>query len=113
MNRIIKNRIIKIGSRDSALAVIQAQIVMDAVKKTNPAIDFELVRYKTTGDKILDKSLDSIGGKGLFIKELEQALADGSIDIAIHSYKDMTFGFFIGHILVAVNGYVNAAVREG
>jgi len=82
-------RIIRIGSRDSALAVIQAQIVMEAVKETNPTIDFELVCYKTTGDKILDKSLDTIGGKGLFIKELEQALADGSIDIAVHSYKDM------------------------
>jgi len=80
---------IRIGSRDSALAVIQAQIVIDAVKKTNPTINFEIVTIKTTGDKILDQSLDTVGGKGLFIRELESALADGSIDIAVHSYKDM------------------------
>ena len=85
------NRTIKVGSRDSALAVIQAEIVINIVKKTNPALDFEIVKIKTTGDKILDKSLDSVGGKGLFTKELEQALADGSIDIAVHSYKDMPF----------------------
>jgi len=83
------NRIIRVGSRDSALAIIQARIVIDAVKKTNPALDFEIVTIKTTGDKILDKSLDAVGGKGLFIKELEHALADGGIDIAVHSYKDM------------------------
>ncbi|MDR0314040.1 MAG: hydroxymethylbilane synthase [Treponema sp.] len=80
---------IRVGSRNSILAVIQAQIVIDAVKLTNPALEFELVTIHTTGDKILDKSLDAIGGKGLFTKELEQALIDGSIDIAVHSYKDM------------------------
>jgi len=85
------NRKIRVGSRDSALATIQARIVIDAVKKTNPDFDFEIVAIKTTGDKILDKSLDLVGGKGLFIKELEHALADGSIDIAVHSYKDMPF----------------------
>jgi hydroxymethylbilane synthase len=78
-----------VGSRESALAVIQARLVINAVKKTNPAFDFEIVTIKTTGDKILDKSLDLVGGKGLFIKEIEQALADGIIDIAVHSYKDM------------------------
>ena len=64
---------------------------MAAVREKNPEIGFELVTMKTTGDKILDKSLDKIGGKGLFIKELEQALLDGSIDIAVHSYKDMPY----------------------
>jgi len=82
---------IRVGSRDSALAVIQAQIVINAVKKINPAVDFEIVKIKTTGDKVLDKTLDEVGGKGLFIKEIEQALADGSIDIAVHSYKDMPY----------------------
>jgi hydroxymethylbilane synthase len=57
----------------------------------NPAIEFELVLIKTTGDKILHRNLDEIGGKGLFIKELEYALINGSIDIAVHSYKDMPY----------------------
>jgi len=94
---------IKVGSRDSALAIIQAQIVIDAVKEKNPNIDFEIATIKTTGDKILDKSLDTIGGKGLFIKELEAALADGSIDIAVHSYKDMPYQETEGLPVVALS----------
>jgi len=82
-------RKIRVGSRDSVLAIKQAQIVMDAVKKTDFSVEFELVKIKTTGDKILDKSLDIVSGKGLFITELEKALADFCIDIAVHSYKDM------------------------
>ena len=82
-------RKIRIGSRDSALAIKQARIVMDTAQ--NPDIEFELVLIKTTGDRILDRNLDEIGGKGLFIKELEQALMNRSIDIAVHSYKDMPF----------------------
>jgi hydroxymethylbilane synthase len=97
------NRIIRVGSRDSALAIIQAQIVIDAVKKISPKFDFEIVTIKTTGDKILDKSLDSLGGKGLFTKELEHALADGSIDIAVHSYKDMQFEETDGLPVVALS----------
>jgi len=97
------SRIIRVGSRDSTLALIQARLVIDAVKKTNPNIDFEIVTIKTMGDKILDKSLDSVGGKGLFIKELEQALADCSIDIAVHSYKDMPFEETEGLPIVALS----------
>ncbi len=97
------SKTIRVGSRDSALAIIQARLVIDAVKKTNPNIDFEIVTIKTTGDKILDKSLDSVGGKGLFIKELEQALAGGSIDIAVHSYKDMPFEETEGLPIVALS----------
>jgi len=82
---------IRIGSRDSVLAIIQAQIVIAAVRETTPAIEFEIVTIKTTGDKILNTNLDTIGGKGLFIKELEQALINSSIDIAVHSYKDMPY----------------------
>jgi len=97
------NRTIKAGSRDSALAVIQTQIVINAVKKINPTINFEIVTIKTTGDKILDQSLDTVGGKGLFIKELECALADGSIDIAVHSYKDMPWQETEGLPVVALS----------
>ena len=91
---------IRIGSRDSVLAIKQAEIVMASVKSNNPAISFDHMKIKTTGDKVLDRSLaeivgDSAGeynvGKGLFIKELEQALLDGVIDIAVHSYKDMPY----------------------
>lgn len=80
---------IRIGSRESKLAVIQSQIVMDAIKKYNPDIELELVTMKTTGDIILDKTLDKIGGKGLFVKELDRALLNNEVDITVHSFKDM------------------------
>lgn len=94
---------IKIGSRESILALKQAEIVMESIKKSNPQIDMELVTFKTKGDKILDQSLDKIGGKGLFIKELEQALLDESIDIAVHSYKDMPYEDTDGLPIVALS----------
>lgn len=81
--------IIRIGSRESRLAVIQAEIVRQAIQKRYPDIQVELVTMKTTGDKILNKSLELIGGKGLFVKELDRALLDGRIDLAVHSLKDM------------------------
>ena len=80
---------IRVGSRESKLAVRQAQIVIDSIKKYNPDIEIELVTMKTTGDKILDKTIDKIGGKGLFVKELDRALLDGKVDITVHSFKDM------------------------
>jgi len=80
---------IKVGSRESVLAIKQAEIVIEAIKKNNPNLEIELVTFKTKGDRILDRSLDKIGGKGLFIKELELALLNEHIDIAVHSYKDM------------------------
>ena len=94
---------IRIGSRDSVLAVRQAQIVMDIVKGNNADIEFELVKIKTTGDKILDRSLEEVGGKGLFIKELEQALIRSEIDIAVHSYKDMPYEDTEGLPIVALS----------
>lgn len=81
--------IIRIGSRESRLAVIQAELVKNVIEKYNPEIKVELVTMKTTGDKILDKSLELIGGKGLFVKELDRALMEGRIDISVHSLKDM------------------------
>ena len=80
---------IKIGSRESALAVIQSRMVMDAIARTVPDAELELVTMKTTGNRILDKTLDQIGGKGLFVKELDQALRDGRADFTVHSLKDM------------------------
>lgn len=78
-----------IGSRESRLAVIQSEMVIDAIKKYDETIDVSLLTMKTTGDMILDKTLDKIGGKGLFVKELDKALLDKRADLTVHSLKDM------------------------
>lgn len=80
---------IRFGSRESRLAVIQSRMVMDAVQAAEPRAELELVTMKTTGDKILDRTLDQIGGKGLFVKELDLALREGKVDFTVHSLKDM------------------------
>ena len=80
---------LRIGSRESRLAVIQSRMVMEAIAKAEPAAELELVTMKTTGDKILDKTLDKIGGKGLFVRELDQALREEKADFTVHSLKDM------------------------
>ena len=82
-------RIIRVGTRESALALAQSKWVINEIKNKHPYLEFELVSIKTKGDIILDTRLDKIGGKGLFIKELEHALISKSIDIAVHSVKDM------------------------
>ncbi|MBR3770664.1 MAG: hydroxymethylbilane synthase [Clostridium sp.] len=82
-------KIVRVGSRDSKLAVAQTMTVVKELKKQHPDITFELVTMKTTGDKILDRNLDQIGGKGLFVKELDKALLDKRIDLSIHSLKDL------------------------
>jgi hydroxymethylbilane synthase len=80
---------VKIGTRASKLALWQANWVKSALQDSNPAQDVELVTIKTKGDKILDVPLAKVGGKGLFVKEIEQALLDHRIDVAVHSMKDM------------------------
>lgn len=80
---------IRIGSRESALAMAQSKWVIAQIQYQYPELDFELVGIKTKGDIILDARLEALGGKGLFIKELEQALIDQSIDMAVHSMKDI------------------------
>lgn len=80
---------IRVGSRDSRLAVVQAELVMTAIRAAEPDRTVELVTMKTTGDKILDRTLDQIGGKGLFVKELDAALLDGRVDLTVHSAKDL------------------------
>lgn len=82
-------RLLRIGTRASKLAMVQAETVAAAVRAHDPAIDAELVPMTTTGDKILDRPLDKVGGKGLFVKELDAALADGRVDIVVHSSKDL------------------------
>lgn len=80
--------IIKVGSRDSKLAIAQSNIALAEIKK-NYSTEFELISMKTTGDMILNKTLDKIGGKGLFIKELNDALFNSKVDICVHSLKDV------------------------
>lgn len=82
-------RILRVGSRASRLAVVQSEIVMKSIEEAFPDVQTELITMKTTGDKILDKTLDQIGGKGLFVKELDEALLSGVCDITVHSLKDL------------------------
>ena len=80
---------LRAGSRESRLAVIQTELVMAAIREREAACEIELVTMKTTGDKILDRTLDKVGGKGLFVKELDAALLDGRVDFTVHSCKDL------------------------
>ena len=80
---------IRIGSRGSQLALWQAGWVQTQINQNQPGYATQLVIIKTTGDKITDVPLAKVGGKGLFVKEIEEALLDGRIDIAVHSMKDM------------------------
>ncbi|MGF1660155.1 MAG: hydroxymethylbilane synthase [Rubrimonas sp.] len=82
---------LRIGTRGSALALAQAHETRDRLMAAHglPEAAFEIVVIKTTGDRVLDRALSEIGGKGLFTKEIEEALLDGSIAIAVHSMKDM------------------------
>ena len=82
-------RKIIIGSRESKLAVVQSEMVKKAIEDSHEDIEVEIYTMKTTGDKILDRTLDKIGGKGLFVKELDKALLDRKTDISVHSLKDM------------------------
>ncbi|MGL5711847.1 MAG: hydroxymethylbilane synthase [Paraclostridium sp.] len=78
-----------VGSRGSNLALTQTNWVISELKKHHPGINFEVKIIKTKGDLIQNVALDKIGDKGLFVKEIEQQLIDGQIDIAVHSMKDM------------------------
>ena len=78
-----------IGTRGSALAIWQAEWVQTRLRELEPGLAVSLKRIKTTGDRILDSPLAMIGGKGLFVKEIEEALARGEIDLAVHSMKDV------------------------
>ncbi len=81
--------IIRIGTRSSPLALWQAQWVKDRLEQHWPALRVELVPVKTSGDKFQNISLSRIGGKGLFVKEIEEALQAGRVDLAVHSVKDV------------------------
>ena len=85
----MSSKTVVIGSRESRLAVIQSEMVRDYIEKNNEGLKAELLTMKTTGDIILDRTLDKVGGKGLFVKELDRALLDGRSQLSVHSLKDM------------------------
>ena len=93
---------IRIGTRGSQLALWQARWVQDAIERLYPKKTIELKVIKTQGDKILDVPLARVGGKGLFVKEIEEALLDERIDVAVHSMKDMPAELPQGLIIGAV-----------
>lgn len=98
----MKEKVIRIGTRRSELAVTQTNLVAEAIEKTGNGMKTELVLKQTEGDRILDKPLLEFGGKGVFVTEFEQALLHGEIDLAVHSAKDMPMELEKGLGIVAV-----------
>ncbi|MGN1319042.1 MAG: hydroxymethylbilane synthase [Lachnospirales bacterium] len=97
----IMKRVIKIGTRKSKLAKAQTQIVADLIKKADSSIICQIVEITTKGDIILDKKLSEFNGKGIFIDEFEKAIANGTIDIAVHSGKDLPIDLMEGMEILA------------
>jgi hydroxymethylbilane synthase len=82
--------ILRLGSRGSRLALTQAELAADALRRANPELDVALVPITTSGDRDRSKPFGEIGARGVFVKEIEEALLEGRIDAAVHSAKDMT-----------------------
>ncbi|HTE42828.1 MAG TPA: hydroxymethylbilane synthase [Steroidobacteraceae bacterium] len=93
---------LRIATRQSKLALWQAEHVAASLRAAHPSLQVELVKMTTQGDRVLDRPLAEIGGKGLFIKELEVALAEGRADIAVHSMKDVPSELPPGMLLAAM-----------
>lgn len=87
------SKVVRIATRKSPLALWQAEFVRDSLKALHPDLEVELVKMVTQGDKILDTPLAKVGGKGLFVKELESGMLNGEADIAVHSMKDVPVEF--------------------
>ena len=98
----VTTKTIRIATRQSPLALWQAQHVAALLEQAFPNVKTELVKMVTRGDKILDAPLAKIGGKGLFVKELEQGMLEGNADIAVHSMKDVPIEFPDGLHLAAI-----------
>ena len=102
-------RTLRIATRKSPLALWQTEHVAARLRAAHPGIDVELVPLSTRGDVVLDRSLAAIGGKGLFLKELEEAMQDGRADLAVHSLKDVPMqldpGFALAAILARANPF--------
>jgi hydroxymethylbilane synthase len=93
MEKMMTRNKVVIGTRASKLALWQAEWIKAELERLNPGLDVELNKIKTTGDKILDVPLAKVGGKGLFVKEIEEALLRGEADLAVHSMKDVPTEF--------------------
>lgn len=100
---------LRIATRQSALALWQAEHVAHRLRQEHPGLPVELVPMSTRGDQVLDRPLAEIGGKGLFLKELEIALVEDRADIAVHSLKDVPAELELGFALVAVLPRADAA----
>ena len=87
------SRKLTIATRESPLALWQAHFVQSALTRAHPDLEVQLLGMTSRGDQLLDVPLAKVGGKGLFVKELETALLDGSADIAVHSMKDVPMDF--------------------
>lgn len=98
-----------IATRQSPLAIWQAEHVRQLILSRHPDLTVDITGLKTTGDKVLDQPLSQIGGKGLFTKELEEALLDGRADLAVHSMKDVPMALPEGFMLAATLARENAA----
>lgn len=85
----LQNRVIRVGTRGSKLALIQTDLVIEAMQKAHPQYRYEKVILTTRGDRQTDQAIRSFGGKAVFVEEIEQALTDYTIDLAVHSAKDM------------------------
>jgi len=108
---------LRIATRKSALALWQANHVQSLLREAHPGIEIELVKIVTEGDRILDRPLAEIGGKGLFLKELERAMLDGEADLAVHSMKDvpakMAEGLVLDAVLPRANPFDALVSRDG
>lgn len=97
-----EENIVRIATRRSPLAMWQAEYVRDRLQENHPGLQVEFVKMVTQGDKILDTPLAKVGGKGLFVKELEVGMLEGQADIAVHSMKDVPMAFPEGLHLAVV-----------
>lgn len=108
---------VRVGSRGSALALEQTQQMIAQLQQVAPQAEFELVVIKTKGDIVLDVSLDKVGGKGLFTKEIEEALLRHEVDLAVHSLKDLPTqlpdGLTLGAVTKRVDPWDVLIAREG
>jgi len=80
---------LRLGTRGSTLALAQSNLIIDSLKRLHPTLRIDITTFKTSGDQIADRPLHELGGKGLFVRELEQALLDRKVDFVVHSFKDV------------------------